>query len=133
MEETLIIYHHLCLVSKISSFVNINPSIGFLGAVANIESSINNCSNISIYWDSPTVHDRVSILYYNLSIFDNVTGNLVDNVNVYGTSYQFEDEDIFIHRYTYVITGVNELGKGISKNKTFSYARGIQSYSIIIV
>ena len=72
------------------------------------------------------VHDRVFILYYNLSIYDNVTGNLVDNVHVYdGTSYQFEDEDIFIHHYTYVITGINELGKGISNKKTFFYARGI--------
>ena len=72
------------------------------------------------------VHDRVFILYYNLSIYDNVTGNLVDNVRVYdGTSYQFEDEDIFIHHYTYVITGVNELGEGVSNKKTFIYAKGI--------
>ena len=41
-------------------------------------------------------------------------------------SYQFEDEDLFNHRYMYVITGVNELGEGISNNKTFSYQRGIQ-------
>ena len=40
------------------------------------------------------------------------------------TSYQFEDTHLFRHRYTYVITGVNELGEGISNNKTFSYQRG---------
>ena len=34
------------------------------------------------------------------------------------------DNNLFIHRYTYVITGVNELGEGISKNDTFSYQRG---------
>ena len=46
---------------------------------------------------------------------------------VYDTSYQFEDKDLFMRRYTYIITGVNELGKGISNNKTFSYQRGIVS------
>ena len=50
---------------------------------------------------------------------------VLDNYTVYGTSYQFEDQNIFTHRYTYVITGVNELGKGISNSKTFSYQRGI--------
>ena len=100
--------------------------LGFLGPVTNIRSVINNCTNISIYWDSPTlVDDRVSILYYNLNIYDNITGSLVDTVIVNGNSYQFEDTNLFIHRYTYVITGVNELGEGISNNKTFSYQRGI--------
>ena len=47
------------------------------------------------------------------------------SISVYDTSYQFEDRDLFIHRYTYVITGVNELGEGISNNKTFSYQRSI--------
>ena len=47
------------------------------------------------------------------------------SVSVYDTSYQFEDQDLFIHRYTYVITGVNELGKGIPNNRTFSYQRSI--------
>ena len=49
---------------------------------------------------------------------------LVDTVIVNGTSYWFEDTHLFRHRYTYVITGVNELGEGISNNKTFSYQRG---------
>ena len=98
---------------------------GFLGPVTNIRSVIDNCAIISIYWDSPTLDDdRVSILYYNLSIYDNITGSLVDTVIVNGTSYQFEDKDLFIHCYTYVITGVNELGEGISNNKTFSYQGG---------
>ena len=52
------------------------------------------------------------------------------SVSVYGTSYQFENQDLFIHRYTYVITGVNELGEGISNNETFSYQRGIM-YKIV--
>ena len=49
----------------------------------------------------------------------------MDNYTVYGTSYQYEDKDLFIHQYTYVITAVNELGEGISNNNTFSYQRGI--------
>ena len=49
----------------------------------------------------------------------------MDNYTVYDTSYQFEDNDIFIHRYIYIITGVNELGEGIPNNNTFSYQRGI--------
>ena len=99
---------------------------GFLGPVTNIRSSIDNCSNISITWDSPKLNDdRVSILFYNLTICDNITGIIVDTVPVYDTSYQFEDQDLFIHRYTYIITAVNELGKGISNMNTFSYQRGI--------
>ena len=68
---------------------------------------------------------EVSILYYNLSIIYDDNSQLVKSVSVYDTSYQFEDKDLFIHRYTYVITGVNELGEGISNNKTFSYQRSI--------
>ena len=125
MEENFYLYLLLCLVSV---FIHCNHSfclLGFLGPVTNIRSVVDNCTNISIYWDSPTLDDdRVSILYYNLSIYDNITGSLVDTVIVNGNSYQFEDKDSF-HRYTYVITGVNELGEGISNNKTFSYQRGI--------
>ena len=101
--------------------------LGFLGPVTNIRSVIDNCTNISISWDSPALdYNRVSILYYNLSIYDNVTGSLVDTVIVVnGTSYQFENKDLFHHRYTYVITGVNELGEGISNSETFSYQKGI--------
>ena len=105
---------------------------GFLESVTNIRSVIDNCTNISIYWDSPTLDDdRVSILYYNLSIYDNITGSLVDTVLVNGTSYEFEDKDLFRHRYTYVITGVNELGEGISNNKAFPYQRGILPVNVI--
>ena len=101
-------------------------SLDIIGPVTNIRSVINNCTNINIYWDSPILDDdRVSILYYNLSIYDDINSQLVMNVSVYHTSYQFEDEDLFIHRYTYVITAVNELGKGISNNKTFSYQKSI--------
>ena len=100
--------------------------LGFLGPVTNIRSVIDNCTNISIYWDSPTLDDdRVSILYYNLSIYDDINNQLVKSVSVYGTIYQFKDTDLFRHRYTYVITGVNELGEGISNSETFSYQRGI--------
>ena len=100
--------------------------VGIIGPVTNIRSVIDSCTNINIYWDNPTLDDdRVSILYYNLSIYDDINNQLVKSVSVYGTSYQFEDEDLFIHCYTYVITGINELGKGISNNKTFSYQRGI--------
>ena len=100
-----------------------------LGPVTNINSTIDNCTNISISWDSPTLDDdRVSILYYNLSIYDDIAGSLVDTVIVNGTSYQFEDKDLFRHRYTYVITGVNELGEGISNSTTFSYQRGIYNF-----
>ena len=48
----------------------------------------------------------------------------MDTVSVYDTSYQFVDNNLFIHCYAYVITGVNELGEGISNNDTFSYQRG---------
>ena len=123
-----IFYPHLllCLVRIIIYTLVILCLLGFLGPVTNIRSVIDNCTNISIYWDSPTLDDdRVSILYYNLSIYDNVTGSLVNTVLVNGNSYQFEDKDLFRHRYTYVITGVNELGGGISNNKTFSYQGGI--------
>ena len=99
-------------------------SIGFLGPVTNIDSSIDNCSTIVITWTAPTVDDRVSIQYYILRIYDAITGSLVDTVSVYDTSYQFVDNNLFIHRYTYVITGVNELGEGISNSDTFSYQRG---------
>ena len=99
--------------------------LGFLGPVINIRSVVDNCTNISIYWDSPTLDDdRISILYYNLSIYDDINNQLVKSVSVYDTSYQFEVKGLFIHRYTYDITGVNELGEGISNSKKFSYQRG---------
>uniref|UniRef100_A0A1X7TSL7 Fibronectin type-III domain-containing protein n=1 Tax=Amphimedon queenslandica TaxID=400682 RepID=A0A1X7TSL7_AMPQE len=97
----------------------------FLGPATNISSSIDNCSTIDITWTAPTVDDdRVPILYYMLNIYDAITGSLVDTVAVYDTSYQFVDNNLFIHRYTFVITGANKLGEGISKNNTFSYQKG---------
>ena len=126
MEENFITYHILYLVRNSSCPSIIIVHLGIIGPVTNIRSVIDNCTSISIYWDSPTLDDdRLSILYYNLSIHDSVNNQLVKNVPVYDTSYQFEDEDLFIHRYTYVITGVNELGEGISNNKTFSYQRSM--------
>ena len=107
-------------------------TVGFLRPVTNIDSSIDNCSTIDITWTAPTVDDRVSIQYYILRIYDAITGSLVDTVSVYDTSYQFVDNDLFIHRYTYVITGVNELGKGISNNDTFSYQRSTFTFFILM-
>ena len=105
--------------------ISITTFSGFLGPVTNIISSIDNCSNINITWDSPKVDDdRVSMLYYLLTIYDNITGIIVDNYTVYDNNYQFEDRDLFIHRYTYIIAGVNELGEGIPNINTFSYQRG---------
>ena len=100
--------------------------VGIIGPVTNIRSVIDNCTNISIYWDSPALNDdRISILYYNLSIIYDDNGQLVKSASAYDTSYLFEDKELFIHRYTYVITAVNELGEGISNNRTFYYQRSI--------
>ena len=123
-------YHLLCLVIIPPVFLSllyiITVLLGLLGPVTNIISSVDNCSNINITWDSPKVDDdRVSIQHYLLTIYDNITGIIVDNYTVNGTSYQFEDKDLFRHRYTYIIAGVNELGEGISNINTFSYQRGI--------
>ena len=58
---------------------------------------------------------------------------MVDNYRVYDTSYQYEDTDLFRHRYTYIITAVNELGEGISNIDTFSYQRGIVSLLLLFL
>ncbi|XP_019859078.1 PREDICTED: uncharacterized protein LOC109587276 [Amphimedon queenslandica] len=113
--------------NNVSSF-----GFSFLGPVTNIDSSIDNCSTIDITWTAPTVDDRVPILYYILRIYDAITGSLVSNVSVYDTSYQFVDNNLFIHCYTYVITGANELGEGISNNDTFSYQRGTYTFFMLI-
>ena len=113
-------------------FILITCTLGFLGPVTNIDSSIGNCSTIDITWTVPRFDDRVPILYYILRIYDAITGSLVDTVSVYNTSYQFVDNNLFIHRYTYVITGVNELGEGISNNATFSYQRGTYTFFMLI-
>ena len=103
--------------------------IGKVGPVTNIKFSIDNCSTINITWSAPSIiDDRVSIQYYILRIYDAITGSLVDAGSVYENSYQFVDNNLFIHGYTYVITGVNELGEGISNNDTFSYQRGANNY-----
>ena len=67
-----------------------------------------------------------------LTIYDNITGNItVNNYTVNGNSYQYQDKELFRHRYTYVITAVNELGEGISNDNTFSYQRGLCHYYYI--
>ena len=123
MEENSYLYLLLDLVNNISLDKIIHTFLGFLSPVTNIDSSIDNCSTIDITWTAPIVDDRVSIQYYILRIYDAITGSLVSTVSVYDTSYQFVDDELFRHRYTYVITGVNELGEGISNNDTFSYQR----------
>ena len=127
MEETCYPFFLLDLVRTAALLVYslFLSLLGKVGPVTNICSSIDNCSTIDITWTAPTVDDRVSILYYNLSIYDAMTGLFLRSVAVYGTTtHQFEDNDLFRTRYTYVITGVNELGEGISNNNTFSYQRG---------
>uniref|UniRef100_A0A1X7T575 Fibronectin type-III domain-containing protein n=1 Tax=Amphimedon queenslandica TaxID=400682 RepID=A0A1X7T575_AMPQE len=119
------------IFNSMSSF-----GFSFLGPVTNINSSIDNCSTINIAWTAPTVDDRVPIQHYILRIFDAITGSLVDTVSVYDTTYQFVNNNLFIHRYTYVITGVNELGEGISNTDTFSYQkvpRAIQNSSLDVL
>ena len=63
----------------------------------------------------------------------NDTGYILDNVTVNGASYEFEDTDLFRHRYTYVITGVNELGEGISNRDTFSYQKSRVKYILVLI
>ena len=75
-------------------------------------------------WSDPVVNCGIEPVYYNLSIYDAVANQFLRSVSVNDTNHQFPDDDLFIHRYTYVITGVNELGEGISNNDTFSYQRG---------
>ena len=112
--------HLLYLVSKVIHFLPIICFIGFPRPVTDIKSSIENCSIINVSWNATTGDNS---LYYNLSIYDAITNQFLRSVSVYDTSYQFVDNNLFI-RYTYVITGVNELGEGISNNDTFSYQRG---------
>ena len=84
---------------------------------------ISNCSDISVFWDS-------SALNYNLEIYDGTTNELLKSVLVYDTRYHFENTELLIHCYTYVITAVG----GLSNNATFSYQRGIHSilhYSLV--
>ena len=71
------------------------------------------------------VNDSISIQFYNLCIYDNISDQLLRSITVNDTSYQFVNNNLFIYRYTYAITGVNELGEGILNKATFSYQRGI--------
>ena len=97
---------------------------GFLTSVINISSSLDNCTTITISWDRPNVDSRVQISYYILLIYDNVNKMLLQNVSINGNEYKYEDEELFRHRYTYTIYGVNELGEGEHNNSTFSFQRG---------
>uniref|UniRef100_A0A1X7TVI5 Fibronectin type-III domain-containing protein n=1 Tax=Amphimedon queenslandica TaxID=400682 RepID=A0A1X7TVI5_AMPQE len=96
---------------------------GFLGPPVSINSYSDSCSTIGVTWSDPNYQCGIEPVYYNLSIYDDITDSLVTTVAVYDTSYQFVDSNLFRHCYTYVITGVNELGEGISNNDTFSYQR----------
>ena len=97
-----------------------------MGPVTAIGSSLtDNCSTIRVSWESPHMHFILKVL--------NDTGYILDIVTVNGTSYQFNDTDLFRHRYTYVITGVNELGEGISNNKTFSYQKSRVKYILVLI
>jgi hypothetical protein len=98
--------------------------LGHLGPVNNITSSSTNCSIINVSWSRPpSVHDRVNIHNYTLRRYND--NGLVSSVTVNGntTSYEFVDEELFSHEYTYEICGNNELGEGNCSNGTFSYLR----------
>ena len=97
---------------------------GFLTSVLNITSSLDNCTIITISWDRPNVDSRVQISYYILLIYDDVNKMLLQNVSINGNEYKYEDQELFRHRYTYTIYGINELGEGEHNNSTFSFQRG---------
>ena len=97
---------------------------GFLTSVLNISSSLDNCTTITISWDHPNVDSRVQISYYILLIYDDVNKMLLQNVSINGNEYKYEDQELFHHRYTYTIYGINELGEGEHNNSTFSFQRG---------
>ena len=97
---------------------------GFLTSVLNISSSLDNCTTITISWDPPNVDSRVQISYYILLIYDDVNKMLLQNVSINGNEYKYEDQELFHHRYTYTIYGINELGEGEHNNSTFSFQRG---------
>ena len=97
---------------------------GFLTSVLNISSSFDNCATITISWDPPNVDSRVQISYYILLIYDDVNKMLLQNVSINGNEYKYEAQELFHHRYTYTIYGINELGEGEHNNSTFSFQRG---------
>lgn len=91
-----------------------------VGPVTNIRSVIYNCTNITISWDRP--NDTNYIDYYKLEIYDNSNNQLVNSAMVYDTSYQFEVDCLI---YKFIITGVNEIGKGMSKTSIISLQESI--------
>jgi hypothetical protein len=96
--------------------------LGHVGPVNNIRSSSINCSTINISWSRPSVHDRVNIHNYTLLVYRDAELIHTHTVNGGTTSYQFVDDELFNHEYTYVIYGSNELGEGDYSNGTFSYS-----------
>ena len=103
---------------------NLLYETGFLTSVLNISSLLDNCTTITISWDPPNVNSRVQISYYILLIYDDVNKMLLQNVSINGNEYKYEDQELFRHRYTYTIYGINELGEGEHNNSTFSFQRG---------
>uniref|UniRef100_A0A1X7VVI6 Ig-like domain-containing protein n=1 Tax=Amphimedon queenslandica TaxID=400682 RepID=A0A1X7VVI6_AMPQE len=97
--------------------------IDILGPVHSIQSSVYNCSTVNITWNSQNGVINSPNVFYRLKIYDDVTGSLIDAVSVYDTNYQFVDNDLFTHRYTYVINEATPIKEGISDNNTFSYQR----------
>ena len=91
-----------------------------IGPVTNIRSVIYNCTNITIFWDSP--NDTNYIDYYRLEIYDNSNDQLVNSAMVHGSSYQFEVDRLI---YKFIITGVNEIGKGLSRSSVISFQKSI--------
>ena len=49
---------------------------------------------------------------------------LLQNISINGNEYKYEDQELFRHRHTYTIYGINELGEGVHKNHTTSFQRG---------
>ncbi|XP_019850620.1 PREDICTED: uncharacterized protein LOC109581189 [Amphimedon queenslandica] len=98
-KDTLVVWYSYIAYKYRLLFI----TIGYLGPVTNIDSSIDNCSTIDITWTAPTVDDGVSILYYILKMYDAITCSLVDTVSVYDTR------------------------EGISNSNTFSYQRAPKS------
>lgn len=129
MEENLAKHHHLDLVRLVTIAKILIFIIGTPGVVTNIKLYIVNCSSIGVSWDVPAnLHtvEAVPIAYYNLNI--SIDDTLWDVVSVNDTNYQFQDSMLFLHRYMFVITAVNELGEGLSNSETFLYQRGSNIY-----
>ena len=57
-------------------------------------------------------------------IYGDVNKMLLQNVSINGNEYKYVDQELFRHRYTYTIYGINELGEGEHSNSTFFFQRG---------